>query len=110
MKEKLFLFIRDSLGDKDRLKQQEEELREFANAKFKEPDVIVYEDINKMLQDIENNSVNWVLVTHINRLFRIYPEKGEEGLKKLNEIVDRIVNNDTGIISVREEKRILPCK
>lgn len=117
MEMKVFLYIRDSIGNNDNLKKQEKELREFVNREFEAATISVYKDIgsvleereglNNLLNDIKKKGANWVIVSHIDRFYKITYEKGME---KLNLIVDEILNNGAGIISVREEKCLKPFK
>lgn len=110
-KQKIYIYIRDSKGNANLLKKQENELREFIDKEFNGANVSVYQDtgsvlskregLNKLLNDVKENDVDWVIVSHIDRLYKI---TYENGLEKLNEIVEQILENGTGIISVRENK------
>lgn len=111
MKENIFLYIRDSKGNQKWLDKQEKELRKFVEENFKEANISLYQDnvgvlnnregLNNLLSDIKEKNADWVVVSHIDRLYKIMYENGFE---KLNEIVDRILENGAGLISVREGK------
>ncbi len=117
MEMKIFLYIRDSIGNKENLEKQEKELREFVNKEFKTADISVYKDIGSvlkereglddLLRDIKEKGANWVIVSHIDRFYKV---TYEDGMEKLNLIVDEILKNGAGIISVREEKCLKPFK
>lgn len=121
MKESIFLYVRDSMGKEESLKGQQEELLEFAKKEFIDFDVSIYKDtcscteerngLMNLINDIEKKKAKYVLVVHSNRLYRIYPDKQEEGIKKLNEIFDKIKEKGAEIISVRElPEKIYPSK
>jgi len=111
MKENIFLYIRDSKGNQKWLDKQEKELRKFVEENFKEANIRLYQDnvgvldnregLNNLLSDIKEKNADWVVVSHIDRLYKIMYENGFE---KSNEIVDRILENGAGLISVREGK------
>lgn len=107
----IFLYIRDSLGRTEQMEKQETQVREFVESTFENPTITVYKDngsvleerkgLNDLLEDVKEKTPNWVIVLHIDRL---YKATYEDGMNKLNEIVDEILNNGTGIISVMERK------
>lgn len=111
MGKNIFLYIRDSVGNVEFLKKQENELKEFVDREFKNATVSIYQDIgsvlsereglNRLLNDVKEKNVDWVIVSHIDRFYKISYENGEE---KLNEIIEQILKNETGIISVRENQ------
>jgi len=111
MKENVFLYIRDSKGNTKWLDKQEKELRSFVEENFKDANITIYQDnvgvldnregLNNLLSDIKEKNADWVIVSHVDRLYKILYENGFE---KLNEIVDKILENGAGLISVREKK------
>ena len=111
MKNNIFLYIRDSKGNVDFLKKQENELKEFVNTEFEGANLSIYQDIgsvlsereglNNLLRDVKEKEVDWVIVSHIDRLYKI---TYENGIEKLNEILEQILTNGTGVISVRENQ------
>lgn len=111
----IFLYVRDSLGRTEQMEKQETQIREFVESTFENPTITVYKDsgsvlkeregFNNLLKDVKEKTPNWVVVLHIDRL---YKATYENGMEKLNEIVDKILNNGTGIISVKERKVLNP--
>lgn len=111
MRKNIFLYIRDSVGNVESLKKQENELKEFIDREFKDANISIYQDVgsvlykreglNNLLNDVKEKNVDWVIVSHIDRFYKITYENGEE---KLNEIIEEILKNETGIISVRENQ------
>lgn len=111
MRKNIFLYIRDSVGNVESLKKQENELKEFVDREFKDANISIYRDVgsvlykreglNNLLNDVKEKNVDWVIVSHIDRFYKITYENGEE---KLNEIIEEILKNETGIISVRENQ------
>lgn len=111
----IFLYIRDSLGRTEQMQKQEIQIREFVEKTFEDPTITVYKDsgsvleeregLNNLLKDVKEKTPNWVVVLHIDRL---YKATYEDGMEKLNEIVDKILDNGTGIISVKERKIASP--
>lgn len=111
-KTNIALYLRDSVGNEESLKKQEKELMDFANKELRNTKVLIYKDIcgtdgdrkglNSLIDSIEKEQIKYVLVVHSNRLYRIYPEDVENGMRKLGEIVDKIEEKGAKVISTRE--------
>lgn len=109
LNKKIFLYIRDSLGNEIAMKKQEQELREFAKQEFEDCIISTYRDkgsvleerkgLNRLLEDVVTEKPSWVIVSHLDRFYKITYENGE---KKLDEIVEKILQNEAGVISLKQ--------
>lgn len=106
------IFTRDSLGNEENLNRDKSDLQEFASSKlptlkqvfFLEKGSVLEENrevLNNLFTHLQQKHTKWVLVPHINRIYR--PEY-ENGMEKLNEIVSQILSSGAGIISFKEKK------
>ena len=106
------IFTRDSLGNEEKINNDKMELVCFASLYlptlkqvfFLEKGSVLEENrevLNNLLSHLQQNHTKWVLVPHINRLYR--PEY-ENGMEKLNEIVSQILSTGAGLISYNEKK------
>lgn len=67
-------------------------------------------NINELFDKIKNKKYDVLIIPHLNHLYKArigetIEEQAEE-MKKLNEIVDKVVKNNVELISVLENKRI----
>ncbi len=111
-KKNICIYIRESTGSETGLKRQEDILTtELAKKYFGDSNIKVFKDscgcinadrkgLKELLGFIKYNATQYILVTHSNRIYRVYNEKGLEELIKIR---DQILANGTGIISYDEE-------
>ncbi len=110
-KKNICIYIRESKGSESGLKRQEDILTtELAKKYFGDSNIKVFKDscgcintdrkgLKELLEFIKYNATQYVLVTHSNRIYRVYNEKG---LGELIKIRNQILANGTGIISYDE--------
>lgn len=111
-KKNICIYIRESKGSESGLKRQEDILTtELAKKYFGDSNIKVFKDscgcintdrkgLKELLEFIKYNATQYILVTHSNRIYRVYNEKGLEELIKIR---NQILPNGTGIISYDEE-------
>lgn len=87
------------------------------NLDTNETDIDFFIDIGKrenrtaiicMMDKIKNKEYDILLLIHINTLFKVRNAEDYENIKKLNEIVDTILENGVKIISIKENKELEP--
>lgn len=120
--QKIVGYVRDTSNNKERLQKQMNEIIDFAkenyNSERENIDIFIdtepisknRQGFNQMMENIKQKKYNILLVTHINRLYRIYPdEKGQldkKMLKEFNDIKNEIEQQGVSIISIKEQMAI----
>lgn len=111
--ENIFLYIRDSRGNKKAMEQQEELLKKYIETEFGTANITIYKDecgvlqerpaLNRLLDDLKKNKIDWVITAYASRFYLI---NYEDGKKHLKDIVEEIYNCGTKIAFVAESVKV----
>ena len=106
MKKKLniYLYARDSKGNQDNINKQLNRMMDYIKKEFGEADIKIYIDkgsliedcvaLERLINDLKNEDVDWVITPTSNRFYRI---KYKDGEKKLSEILNNIKKEGVNI-------------
>jgi len=106
MKRKLniYLYARDSKGNQDNINKQLKRMMAYIKKEFGEADIKIYIDksslledcvaLERLINDLKSEDVDWVITTNSNRFYRIRYQDGE---KKLSEILNSIKKEGANI-------------
>ena len=116
----VFLYARDSRGAQSVIFDQLDKLKEYVKNIFGEVNIKIYIDkcgindecraLQKMVDDIQVEDVDWVVTTYSNRFYRV---NYKDGRKKLLKLLNDINKNGTNIafseetVQLKNEQDIL---